>query len=178
MIQSYLQLLDLVKNKVIENVDPANINGSSIDVRLGKTILVEHADSRRRTVRLRKRDRLDVVAVDITDGYVLEPGAFVLGHTMEVFNMPLDISAEFKMKSSMARMGLNHLTACWIDPGWHGSHLTLELKNELQRHSIQVQAGDSIGQIVFFRHAPVPLKNSYAARGRYNKDEGVSQVKK
>ena len=100
----------------------------------------------------------------------LEPNQFILAQTVEMFNLPLDISAEYKLKSSMARIGLEHLNAGWADAGWHGSVLTLELKNISQCQRIRIRPGDAIGQIVFFRHKPVPYEKSYAARGRYNKD--------
>jgi deoxycytidine triphosphate deaminase len=46
-----------------------------------------------------------------------------------------------------------------------------------QRHVIRLHKGDRIGQVVFFRHAPVPEEFSYRKRGRYNKDTTVSGVK-
>jgi deoxycytidine triphosphate deaminase len=105
------------------------------------------------------------------------PGAFILAHSREVFNLPSDISAEYKLKSSMARIGLNHLNAGWCDSFWSGSVLTLELHNTTQNHAIQLRMGDPIGQMVFFRHAPVPEESSYKVRGRYNNDKTVSGIK-
>jgi deoxycytidine triphosphate deaminase len=55
--------------------------------------------------------------------------------------------------------------------------LTLELVNVSRHHSIIIRPGDPIGQMVFFRHAPVPHERSYAARGRYNKDQTVRTIK-
>ena len=92
--------------------------------------------------------------------------------------MPMDISAEYKLKSSMARIGLEHLNAGWCDAGWHGSVLTLELVNVTRHHSIIIRPGDPIGQMVFFRHAPVPPERPYATRGRYNTDRTVRTIKK
>jgi len=53
----------------------------------------------------------------------------------------------------------------------------LELKNITQYQRIRIRPGDAIGQMVFFRHKPVPLERSYAARGRYNKDQTVQTIK-
>jgi dCTP deaminase len=77
----------------------------------------------------------------------------------------------------MARIGLEHLNAGWCDAGWNNSVLTLELKNMTQYHTIMLQKGDKIGQMVFFEHEPVPHERSYAVRGRYNNDSTVSGVK-
>lgn len=43
MILGYNSLCQLVESGIIENVDPANINGASIDLTLGNTISVETA---------------------------------------------------------------------------------------------------------------------------------------
>ena len=116
--------------------------------------------------------------VDITGGHFdLQPGQFVLAHTFEQFNLPTDICAEFKLKSSGARIGLNNMLATWCDNGWHGSVLTLELHNVTRHHTIRLRPGDKIGQMIFYRTTPVPDDRSYAARGRYNKDSSAQQIK-
>jgi deoxycytidine triphosphate deaminase len=107
------------------------------------------------------------------DGYVLRPREFILGHSREEFNLPDDIAAEYKLKSSLARAGLGHALAGWCDPGWHGSHLTLELFNSLRHHSLILREGMKIGQMVFFRGKPVPSDRGYRARGQYNGDRGA-----
>ena len=109
--------------------------------------------------------------------YIIYPGEFLLAHSVEIFNLPNNISAEYKLKSSMARIGLDHLNAGWCDAGWHGSVLTLELKNCTRNHEIIIRAGDMIGQMIFFSHEEVPESKSYAGRGRYNNDKTVSGAK-
>lgn len=84
--------------------------------------------------------------------------------------MPLDMSAEYKLKSTQARNCLNHALASWIDPGWTNSVLTLELHNTSQKHWIRLRAGEKVGQIIFHRHLTVPYEMSYASRGSYNND--------
>lgn len=164
---------------IITNVKPEQINAASIDLTLGGKVLVEDGEhAGNRVVSLRARDKLPMKEQDITEfGVTMNPGDFVLAQTQQLFNLPNYISAEYKLKSSMARIGLEHLNAGWCDAGWHGSALTLELKNMTQEHFIHLQAGDAIGQIVFFTHDPVPEDRSYAARGRYNNDTSVSGVK-
>lgn len=180
MLLSHDELVKLVDTGVIENALFDNVNGASIDIRLGPDLLVEqHPSSRAQVLSLREREKplMRKVVMNHEDGYTLWPSEFILAHSIELFNLPLDISAEFKLKSSLARMGINQLTACWCDPGWHGSHITLELTNVTRYHHIQVRPGDKIGQMVFFRHAPVPMERSYTIRGRYNNDKTVEGVK-
>lgn len=101
----------------------------------------------------------------------------MLAETVEVFNIPNYLAAEFRLKSSLARSGLDQSLAVWCDPGWHGSVLTLELKNVSQYHTLAFVAGMKIGQMVFFKGEPVPSDASYAVRGQYNNDKEVTQSK-
>ncbi|MBL0320592.1 MAG: dCTP deaminase, partial [Alphaproteobacteria bacterium] len=101
-------------------------------------------------------------------GYIMKPNRFILASTIEMFNLPNDISCEFKLKSSVARAGLNNMLAVWVDPGFNNSRLTLELKNDLEHHSLLLNSGMKIGQMVFYRCHPVPMDRSYAVIGRYN----------
>lgn len=178
---SYNELLELVHRGVI-TASEENINSASIDITLGANILSERAFQapELRRVHLGKREALNTTQHTFGkdgDEFVLYPGEFILAQSAEVFALPLNISAEYKLKSSMARIGLEHLNAGWCDAGWHGSVLTLELKNMTRNHEIVLRAGDKIGQVVFFKHEPVPEKESYAVKGSYNKDKTVKGAK-
>lgn len=183
---SYNELLLLIDDGVITHAKPEHVNSASIDIQLGNKILIERTDPHLyqkgdlKRVTLRNKDHLHMIEWDLVrEGpYILFPGEFILAHSIEIFNLPNNISAEYKLKSSMARIGLDHLNAGWCDAGWHGSVLTLELKNCCRNHEIVLQAGDLIGQVIFFSHEEVPDENSYAARGRYNNDKSVSGAKK
>lgn len=179
MLLSYDDLMFLVETNVIEHAKESAVNASSIDIHLGTKILVERSDTDHSyEVDYTKRQRPMMVECVVPDtGYVLQPGEFILAQSVEVFNLPDDLSAEYKLKSSMARVGLEHLNAGWCDAGWTGSVLTLELKNMMNNHSIRIRPGDAIGQMVFFRHAVVPRDKSYSSRGRYNNDKTVSTIR-
>ena len=173
---SFNELLQLVEQGVITDVPYEHINAASIDVRLGSDILIERACNR--SVSLRDRENLVMESFSLDNsGYRLNPGEFILAHTLETFNLPDDICAKFKLKSSGARIGLNHALAGWCDAGWHGSALTLELQNVTRHHSIILRPGDRIGQMLFYRVSPVPADRSYRALGRYNGDTSVQQAK-
>lgn len=173
---AYNELCELVEQGVITNVTTDMVNSSSIDLTLGCDLLIELRT--RRIIRLGKKDSLPTFNTIIDpSGYIIEPNQFILAHTQQMFKLPNNISAEYKLKSSLGRIGLNHMTSGWCDAGWHGC-LTLELKNDTQYHTIEIREGDPIGQMCFYKHAIVPVDKSYASRGRYNGDTTVSGVKK
>jgi len=176
---SYNRLCELVEQGVITNVKHEQINAGSIDITLGPKLLVETGiEDRPRLVDFTKRESLSFDEVFLADGpFVLGPGDFCLASSEQVFHLPDNICAEYKLKSSMARIGLEHLNAGWADAGWHGSVLTLELTNVTRFHSHLLRVGMPIGQMVFFECEPVPADRSYAARGRYNNDTSTQAIK-
>jgi dCTP deaminase len=131
-------------------------------------IWIEDPD-KAKSIRLSRKETPDMIRVEMGEnGFELQPGEFCLAQTREVFNLPNDIAFEFKLKSSLARSGLNHLLAGYADPGWHGSVLTLEYHNVWQGHRLVLKPGMPCGQIVLYRGEPVPEHASYARRGQYN----------
>lgn len=182
MLLAYPDLIELVNQGVIVGVAPDAISAASIDVRLGCTFLHER-DAERGAglveLDLAERDPMLVkkTKLDIGQTTFLDPGEFVLAQTMEEFNLPNDISATFYLKSSMARCGLNQLSAVWCDAGWNNSVLTLELSNVTKRHRLTLTAGMFVGQMIFHRHTKVPEHMSYSVRGRYNGDKTTRGIK-
>ena len=144
---------------MVTNTEPSLINPASLDVRLGLHLMVENICDPELL-------RIDISDRTKEDPFMLQPGEFCLAETIEIFHIPEDISAQFVLKSSRAREGFNHCLAGWIDPGWSGSRLTLELKNERLHHPIAIWPGLAIGQIVFYTMTP-PLR-SYKETGHYN----------
>lgn len=177
MLLSYNELLQLVNDGVI-NAPVENINGSSIDLTLHDVIMVEDEPKFNAVVDLRGKESIDTRDTKIGEhGYQLAPGEFILASSVELFNLPDNISAEYKLKSSMARNGLEHLNAGWCDAGWSNSRLTLELKNMTRKHRLTIKPGMKIGQVVFFKHEPVPEDKSYAIVGQYNHQTTVQASK-
>lgn len=61
--------------------------------------------------------------------YLLRPGEFILGSSVETFTFPPDLAGELTGKSSIGRLGLQvHATAGFFDPGFSGT-ATLEISN-------------------------------------------------
>ena len=146
--------------KMVVPFDRKLINPASLDVLLGDNLMIE-------SMYQEELLRMDISGRTEHDPYLLMPGHFCLAETLEVFNIPDDISCQFVLKSSRARDGVNHLLAGWIDPGYHGSRLTLELKNERRHCPIKLWPGLKIGQLVFHVMNNTP-QHSYAETGHYN----------
>ena len=178
MLLSFLDLCELIEQNIID-APIENVNAASIDLTLDSKILFEQERSTWcKPIDLANKESIDTHAHEMTDdGYILMPGAFILASTRETFNLPDDISAEYKLKSSMARNGLEHLHAGWADAGFHGAKLTLELKNMTEHHVLRIRPNMPIGQMVFFRHQSVPKHASYATKGRYNGQTEVTASK-
>jgi len=163
------EIKNLCEAGMIEGYGQELINPASLDVRLGGRLMIEVADTK------------DFVNVDIShrtdkNPYRLMPGEFCLAETEEIFNIPDSISAQFVLKSSRAREGYENLLAGWIDPGFSGSRLTLELVNARRHWDLPLYPGMKIGQIVFFKMSSIPI-NSYSKVGRYNGDLRVNASK-
>ena len=159
------QIQNAAHDGLIVPFNPDQLNPASYDVLLGGMLLIESAAS---------PELVPYPLQDHTEAepYLLRPGQFVLAQTAEVFNLPDTIAAEFRLKSSRAREGLDQALAVWCDPGWHGSVLTLELRNNRQLHPVPLWPGMRIGQMVFHRMEELPLK-SYRLTGRYNEHSTV-----
>lgn len=182
ILNAYQIEAECTEKNLVEFWKPEALNAASLDVHLGQFILVETLPEKTKfsglpeVVSLRQRERLCMTQIDLKQAghFLLRPGQFILAQTIEKFNLPTNISAEYKLKSSMARIGLEHLNAGWCDAGWNGSVLTLELRNLTTYHEIELVYGDRIGQVIFYKHTPVESKDSYAAKGSYNGLDSVS----
>jgi dCTP deaminase len=146
-------LLTEIDNKrvTIEPFDPEMIQPSSIDVRLDRMFRVfenhkyPHIDPS-----IEQADLTRLIEPDGDDPFILHPGEFVLGSTLEVVSLPDDLAGRLEGKSSLGRLGLlTHSTAGFIDPGFSG-HITLELSNAATL-PIKLFPGMKIGQLCLFR---------------------------
>src|SRR5919204_3566900 len=68
-----------------------------------------------------QEDLTELVEVPEGRSFILHPGEFVLGSTLERVVLPDDLVARLEGKSSLGRLGLLiHSTAGYVDPGWDG----------------------------------------------------------
>ena len=146
--QTILDLVDAGRIR-IEPWDPSLVQPASIDLRLGDSFRVFH-NHRTSAIDLRNPPEhlTEEVLVPAGETFVIHPGEFCLGRTLEWVELPGDIVARIEGKSSLGRLGLIvHATAGFCDPGWKGT-LTLELNN-LTRVPIILHPGLPIGQLSF-----------------------------
>ncbi len=133
-------------------IEPWNeemVQPASVDLTLGNSFRVFH-NHRVSAIDLRKppTDLTEQVTIGDDEPFVIHPGEFCLGRTVEWVELPDDIVARIEGKSSLGRLGLIvHATAGFCDPGWKGT-LTLELAN-LTRVPIKLWAGLPIAQLSF-----------------------------
>lgn len=175
MLLTHPMLMDLVRSGIIQNVEDVHVNAASIDIRLGDSLLVESGRPGIVDLELGEIPEMRSLDPDVNGAWRLRPGQFCLVNSCEIFNLPNDIAAEFKLRSSVARAGIDHALAGWADPGWHDATLTMELRNGTQNHTLLLRPGLRIGQMVFWRGEPVPQSRSYAARGRYNNQRSATE---
>ena len=133
----------------IEPYDRADLQPSSVDLHLDRTFRVFRNNRYPFIdVRVAQPDLTDLLSVDDNEAFILHPGEFVLGQTVEWVELPDDLVARLEGKSSLGRLGLLiHSTAGYVDPGWKGK-LTLELSN-VAKLPIALYFGMKIGQISF-----------------------------
>jgi dCTP deaminase len=133
----------------IDPWDPKLVQPASVDLRLGDSFRVFH-NYRASAIDLRRppENLTEEVVVGAEESFVIHPGEFCLGRTLEWVELPDDIVARIEGKSSLGRLGLIvHATAGFCDPGWRGT-LTLELNN-LTRVPIKLYPGGLIAQLSF-----------------------------
>src|SRR6188472_1483469 len=123
MVLSDRTIARLLREGKIE-IDPYDeelLQPSSVDVRVDRFFRVFH-NSRYPYIDVREEqeDLTELVEVDGEAPFVLHPGEFVLGSTLERIRLPDDLVARLEGKSSLGRLGLLiHSTAGFIDPGWN-----------------------------------------------------------
>ena len=136
---------------VLEPWDAELLQPSSIDVRLDRFFRVFNNSAYTHIDPAVQQDELtSLVEAEGDSPFVLHPGEFVLGSTLEVVTVPDDLAGRLEGKSSLGRLGLlTHSTAGFIDPGFSG-HITLELSN-VANLPITLWPGMKIGQLCLFR---------------------------
>lgn len=114
---------------------------------------------------------MENVSICDDDVCVLNPGDFILGRTMETFNMPEDVAAVCWGKSTYARCGI-HVNVTPLEPGWCGQ-VTLEIFNQAPR-AVGLHPGRGICQFQFHKLAERP-EITYADKGgKYQSQTGVT----
>jgi dCTP deaminase len=146
--------------------DPKAVKEASLDVHLGNWFAIA------------RRTKLPVVYLKDTEGqfvpgvgreevfvprgetFLIHPGDFILGATLEFLALPSDVMAFVEGRSTLGRMGLIIATASQIAPGFHGA-VVLELANT-GTVPLAITPGMGIAQLVF-----LTLTEPNVYRGKY-----------
>ena len=149
---------------VIDPFDGTMVQPSSVDVRCDRFFRV--FENHRHPIidpRAAQEDLTTLVEASEAEPFILHPGEFVLGTTLEVIGLADDIVARLEGKSSLGRLGLLiHSTAGFIDPGFKGQ-VTLELSN-VANLPIVIYPRMAIGQISFYQMT-TPAEAPYGSEG-------------
>jgi dCTP deaminase len=159
---------------VFEPYEPSMVQPSSVDVRVDNRFRVFH-NARYPFIDVRQpmQDLTELVEVAGDEPFILHPGEFVLGQTLERVRLPDDLVARLEGKSSLGRLGLLiHSTAGFVDAGFEGN-LTLELSN-VANLPITIYRGMPIGQISFMR-MDGPVESPYGSRDTGSKYQGQAE---
>jgi dCTP deaminase len=155
----------------IDPYAPELMQPSSLDVRVDRYFRV-FRNSRYPfiDVKTQQEDLTELVEVAAEEAFILHPGEFVLGSTLERVTLPDDLVARLEGKSSLGRLGLLiHSTAGFIDPGWDG-HVTLELSN-VANLPITIYPEMKIGQLSFVQLTEA-AERPYGSAGIGSKYQG------
>ena len=147
--------LGLVK----ENIGPA-----SVDLRLGDMIKVSGKVSKE------GENEVQSYGFKVSEeGFTFHPRYFYLCSTVEYVKVPKTHAGFVNMRSSLARRGLGHKMAGFIDPGFEGE-ITLELSADIPVH---VSFRERIVQIVYVR---LTEESEKGYEGKYKGQVGPTEA--
>ena len=156
---------------IIEPYDEQCVQPSSIDVKVSNLFRVfRNHTAGIIDVKEDMEDLTELITVPDDGVFMLHPGEFVLGSTLERVVVPSDLVARIEGKSSLGRLGLLiHSTAGFIDAGFDG-HVTLELAN-VASLPITIYPQMRIGQISFLQMTTA-ADNPYGSGANGSKYQG------
>jgi dCTP deaminase len=156
------------------------IQPASIDLRLGREFLefqrtnipCIHPDSENEV-----EEYVTETVIDEGEEFILHPGDFVLGTTIERVAVPDDLIARVEGRSSLGRLAVViHATAGIVDPGYRGQ-VTLELSN-LGTAPVALTPGMRISQVIFTELKNAAERPYGAERGSKYQDQAGPQASK
>lgn len=141
------------------------IQPASLDIRLGRSFAIPNV---KKWEVIRFDEPISYKYVN-QESFILAPGDFVLGTTLERIKIADDLTAFVEGRSSIGRLGICVQNAGWVDPGFEGE-ITLELYN-MSNHPIELIAGSRVAQLVFAK-MDQSAENPY--RGKYQGQKGAT----
>ncbi|WP_343189524.1 dCTP deaminase [Buchnera aphidicola] len=175
-------------NKIIIYPFPKkkNIHGITVDLKLGnefrilneyKVNFIDLGDSRKNINKKFKKLISKKILIKEKNIFLLQPGSFALGITLENVKIPDTLVGWIDGKSSLARLGLMiHVTSHRIDPGWKGK-IVLEFFNA-GKVALGLRPGMLIAAISFETLSnKVSIPYNYRKKKKYYKQEEIYEEK-
>ena len=150
------------------------VSSYGYDLRLGNELLI--FDGSYKVLDPKTFSDEGMIRYKSDEKFVLPPGAFALGFSMERFSMPRNTTGIVFPKSTYARCGINCLQTV-IEAGWEGQ-ITLEFQNMTQR-PVAMYPGEGVAQLLFFE-GDQPCATAYGERsggGKYQGQSGITLPK-
>lgn len=162
-----------------DNDHIGNIGASSMDMRLGKYFKVYNHTKYAVLDPMQPESFKDIANLveidDRTTPFIVQPGEFVLGVTMEKIKIADDLVARVEGRSSLGRLGIIiHSTAGFVDAGFEGT-ITLEITN-INRMPVALYPGMRVCQLAFETmsspaEVPYQMKKSSKYQGQVYPEE-------
>lgn len=136
----------LLKNQLIENANLENVRSASYDLTVSENIL--KFKKCKKPIFLEDSSQLDNMyeTINIKEGYKLKPGECILVALEELFNIPADICASIRGRTSYNRLGL-FTTIQHLNPGYRGK-LNISITNN-SSNTYVIEPKMNIAQVVF-----------------------------
>jgi dCTP deaminase len=164
--------LTVISSDNVEKIVSYGLSSYGYDVRLGREFKI-FTNVRNGTIDPLNPD--PDCFVDHVGGYcIIPPNSYILGHTMETFDIPQDIMVMCVGKSTYARLAaIVNVTP--IEPGFKGQ-VVIEIAN-CSTLPLKVYAGQGIAQFLFLK-GDQPCMTSYADKaGKYQNQQGVTTAR-
>lgn len=156
-----------------------NVHASSLDLRLGRFFKI-YDHTKYAILDPMQPDTFKDVArlIEIDDErspFIVQPGEFVLGVTLETIKISDDMVARVEGRSSLGRLGIIiHSTAGFVDAGFEGT-ITLEITN-INRMPVALYPGMRVCQLAFEEmsspaEVPYHMKGSSKYQGQLYPEE-------
>lgn len=174
-IEPVLQSENHLRYLSIDPLIPNSVQPASIDLHLDEKILVEFNNKPQLIIPNITTPNYDHINISHIP-YIIEPGNFILGSTIETVNLNHTIAGIIAAKSSLARIGLT-VTPGFIDPGFNGT-ITLEIFN-VSKNRIQLNHKMGIAQLITYVLAD-PATRVYGDKdlgSKYQNQQGVTTTR-
>ena len=134
------------ENQLIENADANNVHSSSYDVTVGEYVI--KFKKSKKAISLNDKEAIEEMyeKINIKDGYKFKPGECLLVSLEEQFNIPANVSASIRGRTSFNRLGLM-TTIQHLNPGYKGK-LNITVTN-CSENTYIIMPKVNIAQVVF-----------------------------